>query len=40
MRKLVSIISIAAMILVAGACNKQDQSDEGSGKMSDKIIYW
>ena len=35
MRKLVSIISIAAMILVAGACNKQDQSDDGSGKMSD-----
>ena len=35
MRKLVSIISIAAMILVAGACNKQDQPDDGSGKMSD-----
>ena len=35
MKKLVSIISIAAMILVAGACNKQDQPDEDSGKMSD-----
>ena len=35
MRKFVSIISIAAMILVAGACNKQDQPDEASGKMSD-----
>ena len=35
MRKLVSIISIAAMILVAGACNKQDRPDDGSGKMSD-----
>ena len=35
MKKLVSIISIAAMILVAGACNKQDQPDDGSGKMSD-----
>jgi len=35
MRKLLYIISIAAMILVAGACNKQDQPDDGSGKMSD-----
>ena len=35
MKKLVSIISIAAMILVAGACNKQDQPDDESGKMSD-----
>ena len=35
MKKLVSYIAIAAMILVAGACNKQDQPDDGSGKMSD-----
>ena len=35
MIKLVSYLSIAAMILVAGACNKQDQPDDGSGKMSD-----
>ena len=35
MKKLVSYLSIAAMILVAGACNKQDQPDDGSGKMSD-----
>ena len=35
MNKFISIISIAAMILVAGACNKQDQPDDGSGKMSD-----
>ena len=36
MRIFVSIISIAAMILVAGACNKQDQQpDEAPGKMSD-----
>ena len=35
MKKFISIISIAAMILVAGACNKQDQPDDGSGKMSD-----
>ena len=34
MKKFISIISIAAMILVAGACNKQDQPDEG-GKVSD-----
>jgi hypothetical protein len=34
MNKFISIISIAAMILVAGACNKQDQPDEG-GKVSD-----
>ncbi len=35
MKKFISIISIAAMILVAGACNKQEQPDEDSGKMSD-----
>ena len=35
MKKLVSYIAIAAMILVAGACNKQEQPDEDSGKMSD-----
>ena len=35
MKKLVSYLSIAAMILVAGACNKQDQPDDESGKMSD-----
>ena len=35
MKKLVSYLSIAAMILVACACNKQDQPDDGSGKMSD-----
>ena len=35
MKQLVSYLSIAAMILVAGACNKQDQPDEGPGKMSD-----
>ena len=34
MNKFISIISIVAMILVAGACNKQDQPDEG-GKGSD-----
>ena len=34
MNKFISIISIAAMILVAGACNKQEQPDEG-GKVSD-----
>jgi Flp pilus assembly protein TadD len=27
MKKFISIISVAAMILVAGACNKQDQPD-------------
>ena len=35
MKQLVSYLSIAAMILVAGACNKQDQPYEGPGKMSD-----
>ena len=35
MKKLVSYLSIAAMILVAGACNKQEQPDEDSGKLSD-----
>ena len=35
MKKFISIISVAAMILVAGACNKQDQPDDESGKMSD-----
>ena len=35
MKKLVSYLSIAAMILVAGACNKQDQPDDEYGKMSD-----
>ena len=34
MKKFISIISIAAMFLVAGACNKQDQP-ENPGKMSD-----
>ncbi|MBO7574958.1 MAG: hypothetical protein J6S99_04005 [Bacteroidales bacterium] len=34
MRKLVSLFAIAAMILVACACNKQDQPDEGA-KVSD-----
>lgn len=35
MKKLVSFFAIAAMILVAGACNKQEQPDDESGKMSD-----
>lgn len=35
MKQLVSYLSVAAMILVACACNKQDQPDEASGKMSD-----
>ena len=35
MKKFISIISIAAMILVAGACNKQNQPDEGPVKASD-----
>ena len=35
MKELVSYLSIAAMILVACACNKQDQPDDESGKMSD-----
>lgn len=35
MRRIASFIAIAAMILVAGACNKQEQPDDGSGKMSD-----
>ena len=35
MKKLVSYLSIAAMILAACACNKQDQPDEGPVKMSD-----
>ena len=35
MRKFVSFIAIAATILAAGACNKQEQPDDESGKMSD-----
>jgi len=35
MKKLVSYLSIAAMLLAAGACNKQDQPAEENGKMSD-----
>ena len=35
MKQLVSYLSVAAMILVACACNKQDQPDEASGKMND-----
>lgn len=35
MKQLVSYLSVAAMILVACACHKQDQPDEASGKMSD-----
>ena len=35
MKKLVSYLSIAAMILVTCACNKQEQPDDGSGQMSD-----
>lgn len=35
MRKFVSIISIAAMVLAAGACKKQDPPDNDFGKMSD-----
>ena len=35
MKELVSYLSIAAMILVACACNKQDQPDEDTGKISD-----